>query len=49
MNQGEIERARNMFIELQGLREKKSIVDGQRFLQIQEDLMKTRRLIEVRA
>jgi len=48
MNQEEIGRAKKMFVKLQGLKESKSIIDGQRFLQIQESLSKTRRLIEVR-
>ena len=48
MNQENIKRAREMFRRLQGLDENKSIVDGQRFLQIQENLTETRRLIEVR-
>lgn len=48
MNKSEIEKARELFKKLQGIKEKKSLDEGRRFLEIQENLIQTRRLIEVR-
>ena len=48
MNEEDMQKAKELFQRLQGINQRKTIEEGIRFLQINEELNRARRLVECR-